>query len=35
MQENNISQLVVVSEDERQEVLGFVHIHNLIKEGII
>ncbi len=35
MQENNISQLVVVSEDERQQVVGFIHIHNLIKEGII
>ena len=35
MQENNISQLVVVSEDEHQEVVGFIHIHNLIKEGII
>ncbi len=35
MQENNISQLVVVTEDEAREVVGFVHIHNLIKEGII
>lgn len=35
MQENNISQLVVVSEDEHQQVVGFIHIHNLIKEGII
>lgn len=35
MQENNISQLVVVSEDEAQKVVGFIHIHNLIKEGII
>ena len=32
MQENNISQLIVVEEGE---VVGFVHIHNLIKEGII
>lgn len=32
MQENNISQLIVV---EGGEVVGFVHIHNLIKEGII
>jgi arabinose-5-phosphate isomerase len=32
MQENNISQLIVVEEGA---VVGFVHIHNLIKEGII
>ncbi len=32
MQANNISQLIVVEEGE---VVGFVHIHNLIKEGII
>jgi arabinose-5-phosphate isomerase len=32
MQENNISQLIVVEEGA---VIGFVHIHNLIKEGII
>ena len=35
MQEGNISQLVVVREDEQQEVIGFLHIHNLLKEGII
>ena len=35
MQTNNISQLIVLSDTEAEEVLGFVHIHNLIKEGII
>lgn len=35
MQENNISQLVVVTEDEHEHVVGFIHIHNLIKEGIL
>lgn len=34
MQENNISQLIVWDEAEGK-VLGFVHLHNLIKEGII
>lgn len=34
MQENNISQLIVLDEEE-VTVVGFVHIHNLIKEGII
>ena len=34
MQANNISQLVVVDE-KTEEVVGFVHIHNLLKEGII
>lgn len=32
MQANNISQLIVI---EEEVVVGFVHIHNLIKEGII
>ncbi|WP_026135705.1 KpsF/GutQ family sugar-phosphate isomerase [Nafulsella turpanensis] len=35
MQTNNISQLIVLSDTEAEEVVGFVHIHNLIKEGII
>ena len=34
MQANNISQLIVLDEIEG-EVVGFVHIHNLLKEGII
>ena len=34
MQTNNISQLIVLDED-KDEVVGFVHIHNLLKEGII
>lgn len=34
MQANNISQLIVLDEKELQ-VVGFVHIHNLMKEGII
>jgi arabinose-5-phosphate isomerase len=32
MQKNNITQLIV-TEDEK--VLGFVHLHDLLKEGII
>ncbi|MTI29887.1 KpsF/GutQ family sugar-phosphate isomerase [Xanthovirga aplysinae] len=32
LQENNISQLVVTDEEK---VLGFVHIHDLLKEGIV
>ena len=34
MQTNNISQLIVIDE-VKQEIAGFVHIHNLLKEGII
>jgi arabinose-5-phosphate isomerase len=34
MQANNISQLIVLDEKELK-VVGFVHIHNLMKEGII
>ena len=32
MQEHNITQLIVA---EDQKVLGFVHLHDLLKEGII
>ena len=32
MQQNNITQLIV-TEDDR--VLGFIHLHDLLKEGII
>lgn len=35
MQTNNISQLVVVDEEQPTRVLGFIHIQNLIREGII
>ncbi len=35
MRENNISQLIVTTNAGGGEVAGFVHIHNLIKEGII
>jgi arabinose-5-phosphate isomerase len=32
MQENNISQLVV---NDGQQVVGFIHLHDLLKEGIV
>ena len=32
MQKNNITQLIVAKDDK---VLGFVHLHDLLKEGII
>ena len=32
MQEKNITQLVVVQDDKP---LGFVHLHDLLKEGLI
>lgn len=35
MQENSISQLIVVEEQEPEKVVGILHMHNLIKEGII
>ncbi|MCU0358652.1 MAG: CBS domain-containing protein [Cyclobacteriaceae bacterium] len=33
MQDNNITQLVVVNPD--QQVEGFIHLHDLLKEGIV
>ncbi len=35
MQTNNIGQLIVVDEVNPTQVLGFIHIQNLIREGII
>ena len=32
MQSNNISQLIVISDDEYK---GIVHIHEIIKEGLV
>jgi arabinose-5-phosphate isomerase len=33
MQENNITQLVVISHEDKVE--GFIHLHDLLKEGIV